>query len=66
MIAEASARVSSRLSQSVISGGVNGSVLRDCSSEVHCSSCKERFDQIGKLPRYEDQRLWNLLIRYSQ
>lgn len=49
MIAEASAPVPSRLS--IVPSRVNGSVLQDCSSEVHCSSCKERFNQIGKLPR---------------
>ncbi|KAL5265430.1 hypothetical protein ACHWQZ_G006218 [Mnemiopsis leidyi] len=49
MIAEASAPVSSRLPG--IASAASCSVLQDCSNEVHCSSCKERFNQIGKLPR---------------
>ena len=27
------------------------SVLADCTSEVTCSSCKDRFNQISKIPR---------------
>ena len=29
----------------------SGSVLQDCSTQVHCTSCSERYNQLGRLPK---------------